>query len=289
MRYLPLTLVVLFWGLSFISTSVVVKEISPLFAAFMRFLIALLVLFIVPKKRKIDLFNIHKILAGFWGITMYFVAENFSLKFTTPTNAAMIVSTAPIWYILFTQIVHKKKTHIFQYIGSTIAIVGVGLVILNGRLYLNVNPIGDLLAFGAALSWVFYTHHIVKLSDHSSITAVFEITFWGVVTLIPFTFVEYAYFTPKIIFSINVVFGLLYLGILCSAVGYILWNKSIEILGDRTTTNAVYIIPIVTAIFENILFKRWPTFLLVSGIILVVTGLYIFEKFEERREKYGKE
>ncbi|ABR30330.1 membrane protein [Thermosipho melanesiensis] len=288
MKYIPLTLVVFFWGLSFIATSVVVKEMSPLVAAFLRFLIALSVLFVVPKKRKISLFNIHKIMAGFWGITMYFVAENFSLRFTTPTNAAMIVSTAPIWYVLFTQLVHKKRTHLFQYFASIVAIFGVGLVILNGRLYLDVNPIGDLLAFGAAFSWVFYTHHILKLSDHASITAVFEITFWGVITLIPFTLIEFFFFNAKINYSINIIFGLLYLGILCSAIGYIMWNKSIETLGDRTTTNAVYVIPIITAIFESIIFRRLPTFLLISGIILVVIGLYIFEKHEERGEKYGQ-
>lgn len=284
MKYIPLTIVTLLWGLSFIATKIVVKDISPLIAALFRFSIALLALYFMPQKRKISLFNKDKILAGFWGITAYFAAENFALKLTSPTNAAMIVSTAPIWYVLFTQLFHKKKTKIVQYIASIIALIGVALVILNGKLYLKVNSLGDFLAFGAAFSWVFYTHHITKLKDHSSLTAIFEITFWGVITLIPFSFIEYFFFKPDLKFNVSSIFGLLYLGIFCSALGYFLWNKSIETLGDRTTTNAVYVIPVVTAVSETLIFKQTPTLLLISGIILVVFGLYVFEKFEERGE-----
>ncbi|QTA38668.1 DMT family transporter [Thermosipho ferrireducens] len=287
-RYLGLIIVILLWGLSFIATRIVVGSISPLTAALVRFLVALVTLLVVPRKRKIQLFNIHKILAGFWGITAYFAAENIALKFTSPTNAAMIVSTAPIWYVMFTHFVYKKKTNIFHYLGSFIALIGVFVVILNGRIYLKVNPIGDALAFLAAFSWVFYTHHIVKLKDSSSIAAIFEITFWGVVTLIPFSLFEVA-ISPAIVVNFKGIVGLLYLGVLCSALGYVLWNKSIETLGDRTTTNAVYIIPVVTAVSEVIIFKRLPTLLLILGTFLVVIGLYLFEKHEERSETYGKE
>ncbi|MBO8160745.1 MAG: DMT family transporter [Thermosipho sp. (in: Bacteria)] len=287
MKYIPLIVVTILWGLSFIATKFVVGEISPLIAALFRFSIALFVLYLFSQKRKISLFNIHKILAGFWGITIYFAAENFALRLTSPTNAAMIVSTAPIWYVLFTQLVHKKKTRAVQYVASLMALFGVALVILNGKLYLKVNTLGDLIAFIAAFSWVFYTHHVVKLKDHSSITAIFEITFWGVITLIPFSLLEYFVFKPQMNFNFNAIFGLIYLGVFCSALGYFLWNKSIKILGDRTTTNAVYIIPVVTAISELLIFKRLPTLLLISGIILVVIGLYVFEKFEERGEIHG--
>ncbi|SHH53130.1 DMT family transporter [Thermosipho atlanticus] len=287
MKYIPLAIVTVLWGLSFIATKFVVGEISPLTAALFRFSIALLTLWFLPKQRKISLFNIHKILAGFWGITIYFAAENFALKLTSPTNAAMIVSTAPIWYVLFTQLVHKRRTRFIQYIASLIALIGVALVILNGRLFLKVNSLGDLIAFLAAFSWVFYTHHITKLDDHSSLTAIFEITFWGVLTLIPFSAFEYFYFKPILKFNFNSIFGLIYLGIFCSAIGYFLWNKSIQILGDRTTTNAVYIIPVITAVSESLIFKRIPTLLLISGIILVVIGLYVFEKYEERGEIHG--
>lgn len=287
MQFLPLALVILVWGLSFIFTSIVVKDVNPLFAAFIRFLIAMFTLMIVPKKRKINLLNIHKILAGFWGVTIYFVAENFSLKYTTPTNTSLIVSTAPIWYVLFTQIIHKRKTYPIQYLGSLVALIGVGFVILNGKIYLQVNPIGDLLAFFSAFSWVLYTHHVLKLKDNSSIETVLEITFWGVVTLIPFVIIEFFISGYKFNYNINIILALFYLGIICSALAYVLWNKSIEVLGDRTTTNSVYIIPVVTAISESLIFKKLPSILLISGIILVIIGLYIFEKYEERGDVHG--
>jgi len=166
---------------------------------------------------------------------MYFVFENTALRYTSPTNAAVIVSSVPLLYVLFTHVFHKVKTNKYHYLGSVLAFLGVALVILNGRL-MKLNPVGDILAFGAAISWVFYTHYVVRIKDVVGIDQTFSITFWGVVTLVPFSLLQ----NMQAKFEVRSVVGLIYLGIVCSALGYLLWNKSIEMIGDRKTTNFIY-------------------------------------------------
>ena len=276
--YLPVVVVTIFWGASFVATKFVVNVFEPFPAALYRFGIALLVLLPLTKKRKIT--DINAFLSGFWGITMYFVFENTALRYTTPTNAAVIVSSVPLLYVLFTQFIHKVKTTKYHYMGSILAFIGVALVILNGRM-LKLNPLGDILAFGAAISWVLYTHYVVKIKDVAGIDQVFVITFWGVVTLIPFSIFQSMTFQ----FELKSFLGLIYLGVVCSALGYVLWNKSIELIGDRKTTNFIYFIPLVTVISELLLMGSRLSLYNVIGVSALVIGLYIFE----RGEKDGKE
>jgi len=278
LKYLPVVLVTIFWGASFVATKFVVNVFEPFPAALYRFLIALFVLLPFTKKKKIA--NINAFWSGFWGITMYFVFENTALRYTSPTNAAVIVSSVPLLYVLFTHVFHKVKTNKYHYLGSVLAFLGVALVILNGRM-MKLNPLGDILAFGAAISWVFYTHYVVRIKDVVGIDQTFSITFWGVVTLVPFSLLQ----NMQAKFEIKSVSSLIYLGIICSALGYLLWNKSIEVIGDRKTTNFIYFIPLVTVISEFLLMKSKPTIYNILGVTMLILGLYIFE----RREEYGKE
>ncbi len=276
-KYIPVIIVTIFWGMSFVATKFVVNVFAPFPAALYRFLTALIVLFPFTKNKK--LLDVNAFWSGFWGITMYFVFENTALIYTNPTNAAVIVSSAPILYVLFTHIFHKQKTNIFHYVGSLIAFTGVALVIINGRI-LKLNPLGDILAFGSALAWVLYTHYVMKMEKHDGIDQVFSITFWGVVTLIPFSLFQ----NMKPSFEIKSFIGLIYLGIICSALGYFLWNKSIVLIGDRRTTNAIYFIPMVTILSESLLIRTPLTFYSIIGVLSLILGLYIFERGEE----YGK-
>ncbi len=280
MRFVPVVIVTLMWGLSFVATKFAVQVFSPFPAAFYRFLIATIVLLPFSKVKFKDLLNINALFAGFWGITMYFVFENTALTITSPTNAAIIVSTAPILYVLFTHIFHKRKTTLSQYLGIFLAFLGVAIVILGGE-SIRLRILGDLLAFGAAFSWVFYTHYVLKLKNYEGIQNTFLITFWGLVTLIPFSLIQNM--RPQM--EIKSLIALIYLGVFCSALGYLLWNKSIKLIGDRRTTNAVYFIPLVTVFSERLLMGTGLTLKNIFGVIMLIVGLYIFE----RSEKDGKE
>ncbi|HOM74262.1 MAG TPA: DMT family transporter [Fervidobacterium sp.] len=277
-KYLPVTLVTILWGMSFVATKFVVSVFAPFPAALYRFTIALIVLLPFTKKRKI--WDINAFWAGFWGITMYFVFENTALIYTAPTNASVIVSSAPIIYTIFTHVFHKTSTTKNHYIGSVIAFLGVALVVFNGRLA-KMNPIGDILAFGSALSWVLYTYYIMKIEENDGVDSIFSITFWGVVTLLPFSLFQDMSITiePKSLIS------LIYLGILCSAVGYLIWNKSIALIGDRSTTNFVYFIPVITMLSESIFIKSQLTLYNILGTLMLIIGLYIFERGESHGKK----
>ncbi|KHC90399.1 hypothetical protein Mc24_08564 [Thermotoga sp. Mc24] len=266
-------LVVVFWGISFLATKVVVQVLDPFFAGFLRFSLAFFFLFFISGGKP-RLFNRNIVMAGFWGVFSYFAFENSALMFTEPTNAAIIVSSAPVFFLLFSHLVQKKKTTSKMYLGVILSFLGVALVVLNGRFVLKLNPLGDLLAFGAALSWVFYTHHIERLGS-LSFRENAGIMFWGVVFFLPFSVGKFWRINEM---DLSVAISLLYLGLVCSGLAYFLWNRAIERLGSRTTTNMIYYIPVVTAVAEHLLKLKLPSALLVGGVVFVIIGLLIFER-----------
>ncbi|MEJ5230215.1 MAG: DMT family transporter [Pseudothermotoga sp.] len=270
-------LVVLFWGVSFVATRVVVLSIPPITAALIRFLIASIALMLIIRKFP-KLKNWHSFFAGFWGVTMYFFFENSGLVYTYPTNASLIVSSAPILYTLFSHVVQKKRTTVMEYIASIIAFFGVAIVILNGRFVLKMSLKGDLMLLGAAFAWVFYTYHVEKMPEPDSLMGVMSITVWGVLTLIPFAVFEEKH---QITVTFPVVISLLYLGIICSGLAYVFWNLGIMRVGARYTTNTIYFIPVVTSVAEALLLKNLPNLYTVLGGILVLLGLWLFNR-EER-------
>jgi drug/metabolite transporter (DMT)-like permease len=273
------------WGVSFVATKVVVEVFPPFIAALLRFSLAWLVLLIFSRGKaygkKKDL-----ILTGLWGVSLYFVFENLGMVFTLPTNAVLIISLIPILNTIYLRLFHKKRLTWYQIIGSIVSFTGVCIVVLNGNLNLKLNPAGDILVFLAAIAWVCYTHYILRVEkekkpEHDDTFAVTRsITGWGVVFLIPFSVYDMisrwdSVFTVKVTWQS--IAGIVYLGVLCSSLGYYFWNKAIQRLGPRYTTNTIYVMPVITYLSESLLLGNNPNDYTILGGVCVLAGLFISE------------
>lgn len=279
---LYLTLVVLMWGMSFVATKVMVMHMPPITSGFLRFAIAGAILSITIRGRA----NYNRrerlfvVLGGLFGITLYFVFENIGLKFTTATNGALIVSSTPVWYLMARDLLDRRLSPPIRYLGTLMAFFGVALIVIGGRISLHINPIGDMLVLGAALAWTLYSLSIEHLSHHPNPIITRDISLWGLMFFIPFVLAEMTFSPPTAYRWTDpaAVAALLYLSIFCSALGYLLFNRAVTILGGRTANNGLYFIPLVTAIAETILLKTYPGIHTITGGLLIILGTYVAEQ-----------
>lgn len=162
-------LVVAIWGLTFISTKVLINHgLTPQEIFFYRFFIAYLGIWVISPKR---LFagnwkdELWLMAGGFFGGSLYFFTENTALGITQASNVAFIICTAPLLTTILSLLFYKseKATKGLIY-GSILALIGVGLVVFNGSFVLKLSPVGDLLTLLAALSWAFYSLVIKKMT-----------------------------------------------------------------------------------------------------------------------------
>lgn len=272
------------WGTSFIATKVAVEVIPPIFLGFLRFAIASIILVIFVRKdiKYTKRERINLIFAGFFGITTYFIAENSALSFTTATNTSLIVSSTPIFFLIVNDLVEKKFSSKIRYFGTTIGFIGVTVLILNGTFVLEVNPLGDLIAFGAVFSWILYTLFLEKIKDRDEGIITRDLTMYGTLFFIPFLFLEKNTLPGCPIYQLwlkpSIIISLLFLGIVCSSIAYFLWMKAIKVLGSRTVTSSLFLIPIVTVIADSILLKNFPNVYSLIGATLILLGNYIAER-----------
>ena len=162
--YIFIVLSVIFWGYSFISTKVLLKEIPPVSIAFFRQIIASITLIIwLLATKSFSKFKIRHFLviasSGLFGIVLYFIFENNGLKFTSASNASMIVAAVPIFTLLSEVLLYKLKINLKMIYCIILSIIGVYLVItVNGKLDFSSSMLkGNLLMLGAMIAWVIYT------------------------------------------------------------------------------------------------------------------------------------
>lgn len=288
-------LVIVVWGITFVSTKYLLKSFSALEILFVRYVIAYGVLWIMnPHEFKLDKKsdNMLFVLAGLTGIVLYQFSENTAISFTTASNVSIIVSVCPMFTAIFSQVILKEK-HIgfFFVLGFAISIVGIALVSFNGRYVLKLNPRGDFLAMGAALCWGFYSLAVSKINskNFNSILATRRTFFFADLMMIPMMVMGAVMGTDGTYASVSLdaqlnaarfsnIFNwmnFLFLGVGASALCFVAWTKACRMVGTVKTTLMIYLIPVVTVVFAWLCIGEKITSMGLAGCCVTIAGLFI--------------
>jgi drug/metabolite transporter (DMT)-like permease len=267
------------WSVTFISTKVLLLEFTPTEIAFYRFIFAYVALFLLsPKPIRPRTVKEELLFAasGLFGVTFYFTFQNIGLSYTLASNASLLVSVAPMFTAILAHFIWKKQglsRHFF--IGFLIAITGVALVAFNGRFILKLNPLGDLLMVLAALSWAVYSNLLTVMdSKLTLVQRTRKVFFYGLLTMIPVLFFVGFEFRMERLQNWENLANLLFLGLIASALCFLIWSYAVERLGSVRTTTYIYLIPSITIFFSYILLHEPITWATIVGTLLILAGLY---------------
>lgn len=273
---------IIVWGSTFISTKMLLSEFSPVQIMLCRFAIAYVVLWLI--RPKLDKTNIKDellfLLMGIFGCTVYFITENTALKYTLASNVSIIVASAPILTAILAHFFVKgERLNKNIGIGFVVAFTGVALVVFNGQFVLKLNPAGDLLSLAAALSWAVYSVILRTCVDkYNSVMLTRKLMFYGFVTALPIAAIEGEPFPSEAFRIPEMLFCILFLGVIGSGICYVLWNKAISKLGVVITNNYIYINPFVTLVTGGIILREPITVMGVTGAILIISGVVLSSK-----------
>jgi len=271
---------VIVWGLSFLSIKVVIDIIPPMTLGLVRFIIASVFLFAVLKfkepntkvnKKDLPLMAI----AGFIGVTVYFFFENNGIKLMPASTASLIIATIPIFTFIFESIVFKTKLTKWKILSVFISFIGVFFIVnINFKEITSSSSfLGYLFMIGAVLAWVVYSLVTKPLfGKYSQLTIVFYQSVFGTIFFIPFSLFESTNLT---MISPAIIFNVLYLGVFCSAIGYITYVYSMEHLGVSTSSLYLNILPLVTVIASYFILDEKISLPQIIGGLLIVLSVYI--------------
>lgn len=277
-------LIVGIWGLTFISTKVLIENgLSPQEIFLLRFLMAYFgIWFISPRRLFANSWKdeFWLLMGGVTGGSFYFLAENSALEITLATNVSFIVCTAPLLTTILSLLIYKKERATRGLLGgSLLALAGVALVVYNGSFVLKISPLGDFLTLLAALAWAFYSLIMRKLFSRYSTTFITrKIFFYGVLTILPAFLVRPWHFEVARLLQPAILFNLLFLGVLASLICYAVWNVVLKRLGTVRASNYIYLNPLFTLVGSAFLLGERLTVVALIGAVFILGGVYLAGK-----------
>ncbi len=130
---------VVFWGVSFVATRAVVREISPaalvfvragLGAAFLGLLVSLRGDSLLPPRDAVR----SLALMGLVGIAVHLWLQAQALTLTSAVNTGWLVGLTPIWTALLSATLRREVFGVRKCVGLVTGFLGAGLVVTRGRL-----------------------------------------------------------------------------------------------------------------------------------------------------------
>ena len=280
--YICTSFSILMWGITFISTKILLNDFSPIEILFTRFLLGLILLMIIyPKNNKIYSKKEELLFAltGLSGVTLYYLFENIALNYSLASNVGILVAIGPLFTGIFAAIFLKEKLKPNFFIGFIFAIIGIAIITFNGKFVLKINPIGDMFALLAAVMWGLYSVLVKIMGDlgHRSITITKKTFIYGIIFMLPIMFLmKFNVSINDYLKPINLI-NFIFLSFVACTLCFITWAYSTRILGAVKNNTYIYIIPIITLIASKIVLNENITIFSVIGVALILLGVIISE------------
>ena len=275
---------ILVWGSCFVLTKEMLTTYTAIQIIPLRMALAYVTLWVLrPKTLKLPRKDeLMFILIGVTGGSLYFFLQNTALSYTYAANVSILVALAPILTVILAQLFSRSGERLgkYVYIGAVIAIVGVVLVVLNGQLTFHLNPLGDLIALGAAFMWALYSILIKKYTEqYDNFLVTRRVMLWAFLTSVPLMLVTDGmpdlrplFTTPRILLS------WLFLGVFGNAVCFAIWNVAFKRLGVVITNNYLYASPFVTVVVGWLLLGEKISWMSILGAVLITLGVIFANK-----------
>lgn len=273
---------IIIWSVAFVSNKTLLEYISPIENMILRFTLGyLFLLLIYPKWRLPSSWRdeLFFVILGFLGIFIYFLMENFALSYTQAANVGLYMGAIPILTAIFAHFIsHDEKLSLNLLMGFGVAILGIGLILLEGAGF-ELRLKGDLLALGAAAVFALYSAILTRVPKGYHYIEVTRKSFaYAILMMLSYYFLDNNEIKLSTLTITTVWSNIAYLGILSSGLAFVLWHKSIEQIGPISASNYSYLVPLITAITGVIFLDETITPYMMIGGALILIGLYLAQK-----------
>ncbi len=275
-------LVAIIWGLSFVAASIVLTTLSPVILATVRFIIASAIYLPVivweyRKGHKPTLQDMKELaLFGFLSISIYFWLQYTGVQYAgAGVSAVLVTGLIPVLTGLSGTALLKEKFNLKKGFGITLGLIGVALIALPKLLVSNVDWlffVGVACLLGDAVCWSLYStlsRRLMKRIGKPLMVTAYT-TVWGMLFLLPMSLTSnWGAITAL---TSNQWWSILYLAVICSSCGYLLWSYALSKTEAVKATVWLYLEPVSAFIGSFALFGLIPAPLTILGGAAILVG-----------------
>ena len=213
---------------------------------------------------------------------LYFAGEYGAMAYLPVSVITILLAFVPCLSVIIELILYKNKPSGLIVAGVLVSVIGVAMVIgADFRELFQGKYLGYLLAFSAVISWNIYNFLTKDLSEKYSpldLTLLQQIC--AILLVLPYTIFN----LPDInIIDSQVVAGVLYLGVISSFIGFLIYVRAIAVIGPTPCALYSNFLPVTTTFFGWILLNEHVSSLQILGGLVVITSgaMVIWQKGKE--------
>jgi drug/metabolite transporter (DMT)-like permease len=282
--YLVLVLSMALWGGTWVAGRILAQSIHPMSAAFLRFLLASLMLLAMswraegrlPRLRRDQLASV--LFLGATGVFIYSYFFFTGLQTIPAGRAALIVACIPVCISLVSAVFLKERLGPLRLFGALLSLAGVSVVIADGNpLHLLSGGVGrgDFMILGCVASWTAYTlggrSAMKRLSPLTAVT--WSCIFGAAMLLIP---ALAGGLLADMVKARPLDWGCLaFLGILATGLAYYWYYEAIAVIGASRAGIFINTVPVFAVIMGAVILREPIHLSLLAGGLMVVSGVYL--------------
>ena len=285
------------WGISFIFTKDVLNHTFPSQVMGLRFASAVITLTILKALGVIRIDLKGKgwkalIPLSLFQPGLYFMGETWGVKWTTASEAGMIIALVPVVSTVMEGFFLKERVNFLQFICILISIVGVFVIVsTQGELKFGEHLWGIVALFIAVIAQSAYSILSKKQSHKFTSVEITYIMMWSGMIIFNTLGISQSistgtldiYLSPLKLPSVTI--GILYLGVISSVFAFLMFNYALAHLRISQTTTMLNLVPLV-AVFGGVVIQNDPFgWLQAVGIVLILVGVWGTTIFGERQKK----
>jgi drug/metabolite transporter (DMT)-like permease len=279
-KALLLTIVAGFlWGTSFPAIKIGLQYMDAYTFAFLRFLVASLVMLsILLLTKNFNLKFNKKRLILFLGVTngLAYLLQYIGMVFTTASKSSLFINLSAVWVALLSPMLLKERLGSKKITGVMMSLIGVLLMTTN----LDFSSLsqgaltGDLLVIGAGVAWAFfmvYNKPLVKESSNIVQSMAWLLFFTLLPLLLPASFSAGTFGS----LPLDAWLAIFYTAIFCWVIPYYLWLKGLKHISPVTSSVLLLTEVIVAVAIAALTLGEVLTVVSGVGAIFIIIAILI--------------
>jgi drug/metabolite transporter (DMT)-like permease len=290
---LPLLLatVVLLWGGAFVAIRILVRDVSPLTIAFLRFVLTSIGLVVVMSAARQRAVRVERadwpklVLLGFCGVVVYHLALNYGERYVSADLASLIVASMPVMVALLSRAFLHEEVNATRWAGIALALAGVLVLIFLGSTEASLHAkslAGAAVVVLAPTAWAIYTVVSKPLvSRYGALPMTTYAMLTGTLLLSPFGIPASIGEIGKLTWSD---WGwLAFLAFGCSTYAYTVWFYALGRMPASSLAPWVYFVPITAIVWAAVVLGEHVTPFVALGGVMVIGGVIVAERVAPSR------
>lgn len=281
-------LLALIWSGSFINIKIVVDVLPSVFCAMIRVLISLIslcVIFAILRKKVFTIkTNYWKLwIAGLFTQGFPFALLFYGEKFIAPALASIINSSVAIWSLVIGTFVFRDFAQwtLLKIAGVTLGFLGILLIFLPFANENSNNIIGIVAILGMAISYaiggLINQHVIFKNMIFDLNTNIVQQHIASVLFLLVTSLTIESWPSVAHILTVKTLFAFLYLGLISTALAWMIYFYLIKVWGALRTASVMYIVPVFAILWDVLFLHLIPNRNEIIGTVAILIGVILIQ------------